>query len=194
MNKHEVKYQNSARKMQQALLVLIERKHFSEIPIKDICDIAGLNRSTFYAHYNNTYELLKETETEVIANFYKDFEVEFGLELKQKDLNLSNGELLDSKILLPFLRLIKKNKKLFKVFSENKLLFNLYDHFTIFKNSIFKIAYKNMSEISNEDIEYVSMYYLTGVHSIIECWVNNNCKEDEEKICRLIRLCVLNTL
>ena len=41
-----------------ALISLLEEMPFEEIKISDICDRALINRSTFYSHYQDKYELL----------------------------------------------------------------------------------------------------------------------------------------
>ena len=61
MNKNESKYFNTAIRMDEALIALLEKKDFEYISIKEICQKAGVNRSTFYLHYENTADLLKET-------------------------------------------------------------------------------------------------------------------------------------
>ena len=61
MNKSESKYFNTARRMDEALMALLEKKDFEYITIKEICAEAGVNRSTFYLHYETTRDLLEET-------------------------------------------------------------------------------------------------------------------------------------
>ncbi|MBQ1188345.1 MAG: TetR/AcrR family transcriptional regulator [Peptococcaceae bacterium] len=61
MEKKTSKYYETARLMDEALLVLLEKKDFAFITIKEICAKAGVNRSTFYLHYENTNDLLAET-------------------------------------------------------------------------------------------------------------------------------------
>ena len=41
-----------------SLLSLMKEKNFEKIKISDICDEALINRSTFYAHYEDKYDLL----------------------------------------------------------------------------------------------------------------------------------------
>ena len=48
MNKSESKYFNTAVRFDKALLSLLERKPFAYITIREICETAGVNRSTFY--------------------------------------------------------------------------------------------------------------------------------------------------
>ena len=44
MNKNESKYFNTAIKMDQAFLELLEKKDFAYITVKEICHEAGVNR------------------------------------------------------------------------------------------------------------------------------------------------------
>ena len=48
MNKSESKYYNTACLMDDALILLLEKKDFEYITVKEICNKAGVNRSTFY--------------------------------------------------------------------------------------------------------------------------------------------------
>lgn len=54
MNKSESKYYNTARLMDTALLELLDKNDFEYITVKQICLKAGVNRSTFYLHYEST--------------------------------------------------------------------------------------------------------------------------------------------
>lgn len=74
MNRFESKYFNTALLMNKALLVLLEKKDFELITIKDICEKAGVNRSTFYLHYQNTLELLQECLENIINDFFAKFQ------------------------------------------------------------------------------------------------------------------------
>ena len=76
MNKNESKYFNTAIRMDEALITLLEKKDFEYITIKEICDIAGVNRSTFYLHYENTSYLLKETTRYIIDKHLAYYEID----------------------------------------------------------------------------------------------------------------------
>ena len=53
--------------IRDAFLKLIEEKGFEDITINDISDNAMINRSTFYLHYTDKYDLLDKTVDDVIT-------------------------------------------------------------------------------------------------------------------------------
>ena len=61
MNKSESKYFATAARMDEAFLALLEKKDFAYITVKEICEAAGVNRSTFYLHYETMADLLSES-------------------------------------------------------------------------------------------------------------------------------------
>ena len=60
MNGQESKYQYTASLMDEALLLLLDQKDFDTITVKEVCKKAGVNRSTFYLHYESMNDLLEE--------------------------------------------------------------------------------------------------------------------------------------
>ena len=58
MNKSESKYFATAVRMDEAFLRLLEKKDFAYITVKELCETAGVNRSTFYLHYETIADLL----------------------------------------------------------------------------------------------------------------------------------------
>ena len=52
--------------IQQTFLELLQKKPISKITVTEICEIAGINRATFYKHYMDPYDLLEQFENEAI--------------------------------------------------------------------------------------------------------------------------------
>ena len=69
MRKNESKYFYTAQLMNQALISLLEKKDIDFITVTEVTKKAGVNRATFYLHYDNMCELLEET----IENLNKKF-------------------------------------------------------------------------------------------------------------------------
>ena len=74
MNKSESKYFNTATKMDLALISLLKKKSFDYITVSEICETAGVNRSTFYLHYETVGDLLDETAKYLLNDFFRIFQ------------------------------------------------------------------------------------------------------------------------
>ena len=72
MVKNESKYFYTAQLMNQALISLLEKKDIEFITVTEITNKAGVNRSTFYLHYENIYELLEETIKNINENYFEE--------------------------------------------------------------------------------------------------------------------------
>ena len=103
MNKNESKYFKSAEKMHNALITLLDSKDFEYITIKEICETAGVNRSTFYLHYDNINDLLQETVEAVYKDFFGRFGADDSGEIDIDDKNVDELFLVTPKYLMPYL-------------------------------------------------------------------------------------------
>lgn len=188
MNNRTTKFTNTAALMQQALFKLLDKKEFNEIGIAEICKVAGVNRSTFYDHYQNTADLLQEAVNGSIADFTKQFG---NLDITHsKAINEDSNILASEKYLVPYLEYVKQNKIMFRAYNNNPHTFssNTYDDILI--KNIFTPIYKKNGVYDDTVIMYMSKYFLAGVNKIISEWVNRDCKDDILFIVEMITFCV----
>ena len=59
--KNNQQYKDSEKRMQDALMELTESQELADVTVMDICKKAHINRTTFYAHYEDTYDLMSMT-------------------------------------------------------------------------------------------------------------------------------------
>ena len=57
--------------MDEAFILLLDKKDYEYITVKEICAKAGVNRSTFYLHYETINDLLEESLEFLIGDFIK---------------------------------------------------------------------------------------------------------------------------
>lgn len=190
MNKSESKYFNTATKMDLALISLLKKKSFEYITVSEICEIAGVNRSTFYLHYETVGDLLEET-TRYLLN---DFLSYFSTDTKSISFNIMNCELdelifISDKYLTPYLAYIKDHKEVFATaLSHNKTLgFEVVYH-RMFENIFNPIL--NRFDYPEKDRQYVMMYYLNGINAIITEWLKNDCNKSIKEISDIITICI----
>lgn len=60
--------------MDEAFLDILAEKNFQYITVKEICQRAGVHRSTFYLHYETMADLLNESVESIMAEFYRHFQ------------------------------------------------------------------------------------------------------------------------
>ena len=93
--------------MVEALLLLLEKKEYDSITVKEICEKAGVNRSTFYKHYDTKDDLLVETMKYINARLLSDFNYDAIIPRSNDEKNFN----LDEIHLVPYLNTIKEFKK-----------------------------------------------------------------------------------
>lgn len=185
MNKSESKYFNTAIKMDKALISLLDEKAFDYITVKEICKKAGVNRSTFYLHYENTVDLLEEAIEYTNEQFLSYFSSEenFIANMCKK----SNRELMliSPKYLKPYLKYIKDNKALHLSGVLKSAYMKPQEKFESMARHIF---YPIMERLGVEKgrREYLLAFYIHGIIAIAEQWLKNDCKESIDEICDII--------
>lgn len=187
MNKSESKYFNTARLMDEALLILLEKKDIEFVTVKEICKKAGVNRSTFYLHYENVYELLAEALEMINDRFIQSFEKETISE-KIKNGNKEDLNLITPEYLRSYLKFIKENKRAFKLIHKKPDLFNTEQTFQKMYKNIFEPILEKFN-INGYRRTYIFEFYIGGVVSIIKKWVELDCKTDIEDILNTIIEC-----
>ena len=158
MNKSESKYFNTAVRMDKAMMEIIEVKDFEFITVKEICDKANVNRSTFYLHYENTKNLLSESIKYMNDQFLEYFPKQYET-IAEKLKNGKKEELnfISPKYIMPYLMYIKENKRLFRTALSNAVSMNLEDTYKKMFKHIFSPA-MDMYSISNEEKTYIAAF------------------------------------
>ena len=78
------------RLLKETLTNLLLEKDIQQITVKSIVERADLNRGTFYLHYTDVYDLLKEIENEVSKKFRVKLQEQFRSSEKEMRLIRKN--------------------------------------------------------------------------------------------------------
>lgn len=170
--------------IREALIELIEEKGFETLTVKDLCGKAGINRGTFYIHYQDKYDLLEQTEATII----RDIET-----ILQEAQPLSLTDLKINKLPLPL------TVQLFAYLRENAALLNavlgLKGDIT-FKNRITKAMERNIftrsifADLNQENFRVPSKYlisYLVSAHlGVIQLWLAGGCAETPQEMAEIL--------
>ena len=190
MKKSESKYFHTAVKMDMALISLLEKKEFAYITVSEICREAGVNRSTFYLHYETVGDLLAETTRYLLDDFVSYFPVESQATVDGfQDCDLAQLNFITDEYLHPYLRYIRDHRRVFAVALSN------IGHFG------FEGVYKRLYTYIFEPIlalfrypiahrPYVMLFYMNGVNAVVTEWLKNDCGLTIEEMSTIIRECI----
>lgn len=190
MNKNESKYFNTAVRMDKALIAILEKKDFPYITVKEICDKAGVNRSTFYLHYENTSELLAEASRHVLDKFLSYF----SMDTERISSSFVSSELdslffITPEYLTPYLTFIKENRRIFKTSLKqfgNMRFDEVYDK--MFTHIFHPIL--SRFNVPADEHKYVMKFYLSGVTAVVLEWIGGGCTDEMDKISDVIIKCI----
>ena len=191
MNKSESKYFNTAAKMDDALLSLLEEKDFQYVTVMEICKKARVNRSTFYLHYENTVDLLEETLRYSFKKLEEKFEkINIPNIARLDQYSLDELILITPTHLVPYLEFIKENKK---IFSATLLQPQAMQANKTFDLLCQKVIHPIMTQfkIDKKEFDYRSVFYVNGISAVIKEWVKNDCVEEIDKIAQIINDCII---
>ena len=186
MNKNESKYFNTAKKMNDALITLLETKEYEYITIKEICHIANVNRSTFYLHYSNMNDLLEETIKSLNLSFNSHFKSKGNENTIISKDNLDDLLLINDDNLIPYLNFIKENKNIYKVLKNHPQLFNANKTYDQMFRKLFVPIMKRFG-LDEKWHKYLMDFYISGITSFVLDWVYDDCKIPVQEISDFIK-------
>lgn len=160
--------------LKNALMDLLKEKgSVAKISVRELCDRAELNRSTFYAHYSKPNDLLNEIENEILT----------ATEEHLKKIGEEN-DAGAHKCLLSFLKYIKANDKPFRT-----LLVDAADpdfRSCFMQQSIIQFVDNLRVKFPREFEQYIFSYILNGNAGIIIQWMRSDYAIDENEIVNLL--------
>lgn len=189
MNKAESKYFNTAKRMAEALLALMEKKDFPYISVKEVCAKAEVSRSTFYLHYENTAELLAEAVEMIHERFQSSIPE---ADVRSSAISYkprSELFLVKDKWLLPYLAFVEENKRVYKAIHTQMESFGAERTYKEFFQTVFSPILSRFG-VEERKHGYIMTFYRHGLTAVLMKWVEDDCRERPEDIAAVIKLCV----
>ena len=189
MNKSESKYFNTALCMDEALISLLKVKDLEYITVKEICEKAGVNRSTFYLHYETIDDLVNEAIETMNQRFMSYFADTKGIAEELNHTDLSNLVLITRDYIEPYLRFVNENKDLYRVAFRNPREMQANVKYGYIKKYIIEPILKRFG-VPDVYWRYYIAYYIDGTMAIIKEWLETDCQDSIEMIAAVIEECV----
>ncbi|MDR0504159.1 MAG: TetR/AcrR family transcriptional regulator [Treponema sp.] len=163
-NQHR-KIRYSKMVLRDSLMELMKTKSILSISIKDICQLADVSRSTFYAHYKDQYDLLRQVEEETL-DYFED------MLNKYRDIHSKKET---TKMVEEMLTYIANNRNSIQVLlSENGDIGfqkKMFQHFTN-HNQIKRYLSEKRQE--DEARAFYSVFLVHGAIGLVQHWLKND--------------------
>lgn len=174
------RYREMERRLNVVFLQLLEEKPFEEISVKMICEQAGVNRSTFYAHYKDIEEMIDSMESKL------------NQELKERYArqDWEQFSLFNPDCLMPFLQHIQDHQYFYRCAMRWRKTLPLKKEEEEFRNRIVHPLCEQAGITDIDEIEYDYLYFRAGFTIVLARWIEKGCLESKEKMAEILIRCM----
>lgn len=162
--------------LKSSLIDIMKTKSIHAISIKEICEGADVNRSTFYRHYDTQYDL------------YDDIIEDIAVDIAAIHGDPAVKEFTKIEFLIKVLEYIDNNRETFLVILSDKGKISLGEAFTRFTNRF--IDHENMSDIEL----YVTQFLAAGLTSTMWTWLNDEKRRSPRELASLLYSIIMHGL
>lgn len=170
--KIDLRILKTKKSLYEALLILMKEKAFEDIKVSDICERAYVNRSTFYAHFEDKYMLLD--------TLIKDLKESLKAELKkEKDINNLKDYYMELiKVLMNHIEDKKDIYMPIMIHNRNSIAMDMiYD--TVNEDITKKLEEDAISYKQNIPKEFIAKFYLGAIINIGMEWLQGKYKRED---------------
>ncbi len=157
--------------LKSSLTELLKTKSIYSISIRELCERAGINRSTFYKYYENQFDLLSEMEHDML---------ELSMEALSAPANTGFQPLCK------ICRYLEENLQLSRLLINNNVDPKFPEKFFSLPPVQQEINHILGTNHSQAEYEYLSCFLTYGSYQIIRMWINKENRETPEEMASLI--------
>ncbi|MBQ7884556.1 MAG: TetR/AcrR family transcriptional regulator [Clostridia bacterium] len=168
--KNNQRYKTNNEKIETAFLSLILNNNYENITISQICERANINRSTFYAHYDDINDLIITIESKFANGMSLIFDF---------------GRRQTHEAFIEMFTFIKKNKYFYKAFLN--IPYATFAEKNVQSQILSNLAINSKVNISNEiELSYRANFFSAGIKEICRLWLERDCKESPKQMAELL--------
>ena len=161
------------RLLRESLLGLLAEKPVERITVKELCEAAELNRSTFYAYYQDVPDLYYEMGNELVDALL-DYVRDMGADGVQTE---------------PMLAYIKERREMFALLIYNGQFMDMNSPLQrrVFEETI-RYTWPAGAEMSvaGPEWKYILQYMFMGGSGLIHQWVRDGCDMEPSELAALL--------
>ncbi|GAA0116235.1 TetR/AcrR family transcriptional regulator [Clostridium senegalense] len=173
------------KRLEDILFNLLKVKDINKITVKEITTLADINRSTFYDHYSDIYDLLESVQNKIL----------YDINAINKNITINSFNNSDLNQLSILLKYIKDNKEVFKILLNGHGNMQFMASFRrIITEKFLKDVIGKSTHINKEHYNLISSFYISGCIGLIQNWVKNDTKIPIEKLKEIMNVLIVNSI
>lgn len=168
--------------MTDALAILLSEKPLKTITVRDIANLADINRGTFYLHYHDVYDMVQQLENELFEKFNNIVD--------SHDIKKNTDEIFP--FLVELFNLLAENSTLAKVLiSKNgdAAFINKLKH--IIQEKCFINIQDTFNAKGKTEFEYFYNYIVSGCIGLCYTWLANGMTETPTEIAEFTKKLII---
>lgn len=172
--------------LKESLIRHMREKPISRITVKELCEGAEINRATFYAHYQDQYDLLEQTEQALIDEVNRCV----------ASLVESPNENRLKQVTLEILKIIDANLDCVRVLWGKNGDMQFQERMAQLFHDQFISLLPKSGEASELEYEFTYTYTINGCIGVIRQWMfdEHDRISPEDLACMVLRISNANTL
>ena len=174
--KEDRRVRRTKKLLTQALTQLLQEKQINEITVKELTDLADMNRGTFYLYYKDMFDMLEKIEDGMFEALNAIISLHEHDDVSQQT----------KPILLDLFHFIEENQEMCRVLlsphGDMNFLHRLNE---VVREKCLKAWPEIRKEKGEADFDYHYSFAVFGCAGIIRAWVNRNCPESAEKMAEM---------
>ena len=157
--------------------IMVEKnKPVGRITVREICERAEINRSTFYAHYLDVYDVVNKVERamseELTRSFIRKLEEGEGLEVCFEAL----------------FAFVRKHKAFYRLYFETAGKSNVIGvAWDLLQDRTSVLSYEGFGFLSEEEMKYHGDFFITGLSAMLRRWVERDCPETPAELVDILK-------
>ncbi len=176
LKKEDRRVRRTKKLLTQALTELLQKKQVNEITVKELTDLADMNRGTFYLYYRDIYDMLEKTEDSMFE----------ALEAILQSHEIQDMAVQMKSILLDVFSFIEENQEMCRVLlSPNGDMSFLHRLNDVLREKCLRFFRTAEPSATEDSIGYQYSFLVYGTAGLIRAWVNRNCAESPAQMAEL---------
>ena len=182
-NKNDLRVRTTKKMLRQSFAQLMSEKPLQNISVAELCQRAGINRSTFYAHYADIFDLQQKLEDEI----FDEFQETLAQVSSMDDFSTEKVPLF----MVTLFDFIKRNADMCNVFigphSDRRFVLTLLDNAKETAMIQYGMIYK---KATSRQLERLYTFIAFGCIGLLEDWLKNGLEESVEEMAHITNLLI----